>query len=59
MASLLKRRCNRRAPLAGRSGEHVGDEKADGLRPLILVGSRGGRSRAPQSRGGRPCRGTD
>ena len=41
MASLLKRRCNRRTPLAGRSGEHVGDEKADGLRPLILVGARG------------------
>jgi hypothetical protein len=41
MASLLKRRCNRRTSLAGRSGEHVGDKKADGLRPLILIGARG------------------
>jgi hypothetical protein len=39
----LKRRCNRRnaVTLAHRGGEHVGDEEADGLRPLILVGACG------------------
>ena len=64
----LKRRCNggntvtetalqRRnaVTLADRAGEHVGDEEADGLRLLILVGACGAfRSRAPQSRGDRP-----
>jgi hypothetical protein len=40
---LLKRRCHRRnaVTLADRGGEHVGDEEADGLRLLILVGACG------------------
>ena len=41
MASLLKRRCNRRTPLPVQSGEHVGDETTDGLRLLIVIGARG------------------
>jgi hypothetical protein len=40
---LLKRRATIVAPLplADRGGEHVGDEEADGLRLLMLVGAYG------------------
>jgi hypothetical protein len=43
VTSLLKRRCDRRnaVTLADRGGEHVGDEEADRLRLLILVGACG------------------
>jgi hypothetical protein len=42
-AGLLKRRCDRRntVTLAYRPGEPVGDEKADSVRLLILVGACG------------------
>ena len=43
VTSLLKRRCDRRnaVTLADRGGKHVGDEEADGLRLLIVVGACG------------------
>jgi hypothetical protein len=41
VATTFQQRSVTPLPLADRGGEHVGDEEADGLRPLILVGACG------------------
>ena len=52
MTPLRRHHCRNAVTLADRGGEHIGDEDADGLRLLIVVGASGAFVAALRSREG-------